>query len=74
MGLVTEDDIMVEDNGVSVAYSLTAPVYPFSAAIGLMIKYALKKKLGVRVTVNLEAEHHQERVVAELLSDPEQSA
>lgn len=74
MGLVTEDDITVKDNSIDVAYSLTAPMCPFSAAIGLMIKYALEKKLGVAVTVNLKAGHHQTGVVAELLSDPEQSA
>ena len=74
MGLVTEDDVTVKDNDIEVAYRLTAPMCPFSAAIGLMIKYALEKKLGVPVTVNLKVGHHQEGVVTELLSDPEQSA
>ncbi len=45
MGLVTEDDIIVKDNSIEVAYSLTAPMCPCSAAIGVMIKYALEKKL-----------------------------
>lgn len=74
MGLVTEDDITIKDNSLEVAYSLTAPMCPFSAAIGLMIKYALEKKLRVPVAVKLKAGHYQEGVVAELLSDPEQSA
>lgn len=74
MGLVTKDDILIKDNRIKVTYGLTAPMCPFSAAIGLMIKYALEKKLSVSVTVNLKAEHHQEAVVAELLSDTEQSA
>lgn len=74
MGLVTEEDITITDNGIEVGYTLTAPMCPFSAAIGLMIKYALEKKLGVPVTVNLKVGHHQEGVVSELLSDPEQSA
>jgi len=74
MGLVTEDDITVTDNGIEVAYGLTAPMCPFSAAIGLMIKYALEKKLGVTVHVSLKSGHQQEGVVAELLSDSEQSA
>ncbi|MFQ5875368.1 MAG: iron-sulfur cluster assembly protein [Dehalococcoidia bacterium] len=73
MGLVTEDDITIKDNRIEVAYGLTAPMCPFSAAIGLMIKYALEKKLGVPVTVNLKAGHHQEGVVAELLQDPQRS-
>lgn len=70
MGLVTEDDITVKDNSIEVAYSLTAPMCPFSAAIGLMIKYALEKKLGMPVTVKLRPGHYQEELVTELLQDP----
>jgi metal-sulfur cluster biosynthetic enzyme len=73
MGLVTEDDITIKDNGIEVAYSLTAPMCPFSAAIGLMIKYALETSLGVLVTVKLKAGHHQEGAVAELLKDSHRS-
>ena len=73
MGLVTEEDITIKENHIEVAYGLTAPLCPFSAAIGLMIKYALEKKLGVPVTVNLKAGHHQEGLVAELLRDPQRS-
>ncbi|MEE9583547.1 MAG: hypothetical protein V3W01_02670, partial [Dehalococcoidales bacterium] len=46
---------------------------PFSAAIGLMIKYALEKKLEVSVTVSLKAGHHQQEVVTELLQDQQKS-
>ncbi len=74
MGLVTEDDIGIKDNSIEVAYGLTAPMCPFSAAIGLMIKYALEKELGVPVTVRVRAGHHQEGSVAELLADEEKSA
>ena len=73
MGLVAEDDITITGKEIKVAYSLTAPMCPFSAAIGLMIKYALEKKLGVPAMVSLKAGHHQERVVAELLQDAERS-
>ena len=72
MGLVTEDDITVKDNSIDVAYSLTAPMCPFSAAIGLMIKHALEKKLGMPVTVSLKEKHHQAGAVAELLADNQQ--
>lgn len=71
MGLVTEDDIALNDGTIEVAYSLTAPMCPFSAAIGLMIKYALQKKLEVPVTVKLKSGHYQEELVTELLQDPE---
>lgn len=70
MGLVTEDDISVTDNEIEVTYSLTAPMCPFSTAIGLMIKYALEKKLGVPVTVKLRSGHYQQKLVTELLQDP----
>lgn len=73
MGLVTEDDITIKDNGIEVVYGLTAPLCPFSAAIGLMIKYALEKRLKVPTMVRLKAGHYQEGVVTELLQDPEKS-
>lgn len=74
MGLVTEDDITVEGGTLQVAYGLTAPMCPFSAAIGLMMKHALEKALGIPVTVNLKAAHRQSGVVAELLQDQQRSA
>ncbi|MEK7847328.1 MAG: iron-sulfur cluster assembly protein [Chloroflexota bacterium] len=70
MGLVTENDITIQDNQVEVAYGLTAPMCPFSAAIGLMIKFALEQELRVPVSVRLKDEHRQAGVVAELLADP----
>lgn len=73
MGLVTEDDITVTAEGINIAYSLTAPLCPFSAAIGLMIKHALEKKQELPVTVGLKAGHHQTGAVAELLADPKRS-
>lgn len=73
MGLVTENDITVKDKRIEISYGLTAPMCPFSAAIGLMIKYALEKKMGVPVTVSLKVGHHQEGVVAELLKDSQRS-
>lgn len=73
MGLVAEDDISVEGDSVRVNYRLTAPLCPFSAALGLMIKHALEQKLGVKAQVNLEGGHRQAQVVNELLADPERS-
>ena len=73
MGLVAQEDITITQDAVEVSYGLTAPMCPFSAAIGLMIKYAVEKKLGVPVTVALKAGHRQGGVVAELLQDPHRS-
>jgi cell fate regulator YaaT (PSP1 superfamily) len=74
LGYETEDDIAITGNRIEIAYGMTAPMCPYSAAIGLMIKYALEKELGVPVTINLKTGHRQEKDVAEILSDPEQSA
>ncbi|WP_176236146.1 iron-sulfur cluster assembly protein [Candidatus Hakubella thermalkaliphila] len=38
MGLVSEEDITIKDQEIQIAYGLTAPMCPFSAAIGLMIR------------------------------------
>ena len=73
MGLVAQEDITITQEAIEVSYGLTAPMCPFSAAIGLMIKYAVEKKLGVPTTVRLKAGHHQAGVVAELLQDPQRS-
>ena len=71
MGLVTEDDIAIKDNKIEIVYGLTAPMCPFSAAIGLMIKHALEKELQMPVTVKLKDDHRQADVVADLLADQE---
>jgi len=73
MGLVTEDSITITDKEIVIIYTLTASMCPFSAALGLMMKYALEKKLKIPVTVKLKAEHYQSGVVNELLQDAEKS-
>lgn len=67
MGLVDKDDIEIREDGIEISYNLTAPMCPFSAAIGVMIKYALEKKLGKPVRVKLKS-HIQSDVVNELLA------
>lgn len=71
MGLVGEEDITIKDGGIEVVYGLTAPLCPFSAAIGLLVKYAIEKKLGIPATVRLKSDHRQAGAVAELLQDPQ---
>jgi metal-sulfur cluster biosynthetic enzyme len=73
MGLVIEDDITITDKEIKIAYSLTASLCPFSAALGLLMKYALEKKLNIPVAIRLKAGHYQNEKVNELLQDPEQS-
>ncbi len=70
MGLVTEDDVTVVDDQAHLAYGLTAPMCPFSVAMGVMIRYALEKRLSQPVEVCLKLGHFQEDVVNQTLSDP----
>lgn len=69
MGLVNEDDIKIDDRGIEIEYKVTAPLCPFSSAIGVMIKYALEKKLNKRVLVKLKSEHMQAQMVNEILNN-----
>lgn len=72
MGLVSAEDVDVRGNSVEVSYSVTAPLCPFSAAIGVMIRYALKRKLGLDARVKMKAGHLQEGVVNRILvNEPE---
>jgi len=73
LGLVTENDVVIEGDKVEVTYTLTAAVCPFSAAIGLMIKHALETKLGVPATVKIKQGHYQEKQVTEVLQDAAKS-
>lgn len=67
MGLINEEDIMIDDKGLEIEYNLTAPLCPSSSAIGVMIKYALEKKLHKPVKVKLKEEHMQSQIVNEIL-------
>jgi len=67
LGLVKEDDIKIDDRGLEVQYKVTAPLCPFSAALGIMIKYALEKKLNKPVRVKLKEGHMQSQIVNEIL-------
>lgn len=72
MGLVTESDISIEEGAIEVIYRLSAPLCPYSAALGVMIKYVLKKKFPVPIVVKLSHEHKQTEEVAEILSSEEE--
>ena len=74
MGLVSAEDIEIGEERIEIEYGLTAPMCPFSAALGVMIQYALEKTLGQAVAVRLKAGHPQEQVVNEVLSSAEKRA
>jgi metal-sulfur cluster biosynthetic enzyme len=72
MGLVKEDDIKIDDKGVEIVYTITSPVCPFSSPIGVMIKYALEKKLNKPVKVKLKEGHMQSQKVNEILENEDE--
>lgn len=69
LGLVKEEDIKINDTELEVRYDITAPLCPFSSAIGVMIKYALEKKLNKPVVVKLKEGHMQVKIVNEILEN-----
>ena len=74
MGLVSADDIEIGEGGIGIQYGLSAPMCPFSAALGVMMQYALEKVLDQPVTVRIKAGHLQEQVVNDILASAESRA
>lgn len=72
MDLVKEDDIKIDDRGLEVEYEITAPLCPFSSAIGVMIKYALEKSLSKPVRVRLKEGYMQSQIVNEILESEDE--
>lgn len=68
MGLVDERDVRISDARIEVSYKLTAPMCPFSAAIGVVIKHVLEKRLKKNVVVGLK-NHYQSSAVNEILDN-----
>jgi len=70
--IVTENDIAVLQDKVVVEFTPTVPYCPMGGAIGVVIKYALEKELGLPVEVKVKpGTHIQEVSLNEMLSDPE---
>lgn len=67
MGLVDERDINITERGLEIEYKVTAPLCPFSSVIGVMIQYALEKKLNRLVHVRTRGGHMQTQLVNEVL-------
>lgn len=72
MGLVTEDDIEIFGDTVHIEYGVTAPLCPFAAALGVMLKYALERRFkDIKIEVRIKPGHFQEKPVNEILNDKE---
>lgn len=74
MGLVAADDIEISEERIEITYGVTAPMCPFSAALGVMMRYALEKKLDRPVAVRIKPGHLQEQVVNGILASAEKRA
>ena len=73
LGVVDEQGVDVADDTVKITYCMRAPLCPYSAAIGLLIKRALEEKLSSSVKVQIDAAHYQASQVNEILSDDAKS-
>ena len=72
MDIVTEDDIKIDSDMVEVEFTPTVPFCPMGGAIGVIIKYAIEKELGVTAQVRVKAgKHVQEKALNETLGDPD---
>jgi metal-sulfur cluster biosynthetic enzyme len=70
--IVTEDDVEITPDKVIVEFTPTVPFCPMGGAIGVIIKYALEKELGLKADVRVKAgKHIQEESLNQTLGDPE---
>lgn len=70
LGIVREEDVAVEGDKTKVQFTPTSPFCPMGGVIGVVIKYALEKKVGGEVEVKVKpGTHAQESYLNELLQD-----
>ena len=72
LGLVREDDVRLTRNRIDIAYDLEASFCVFGSEIGVMIKYALEKKLRKHTNVRLKPTHPQAKDVNRILQSDEE--
>jgi metal-sulfur cluster biosynthetic enzyme len=72
LDIVTEDDVRITPERVMVEFTPTVPFCPMGGAIGVIIKYALEKELGLKADVRVKpGKHIQEESLNQTLGDPE---
>ncbi|MHA1606208.1 MAG: iron-sulfur cluster assembly protein [Candidatus Freyarchaeota archaeon] len=70
MGIVTEDDVSIEEDKVTITFTPTSPVCPMGSIIGVIIKKVLEDKLGVRAEVKVRpGSHINEELINNMLND-----
>lgn len=73
LGIVDAQGIDLGGDVVRITYCIRAPLCPYSAAIGLLIRRALQDKLGTEVMVRIDSGHYQADTVNDILSDEAKS-
>ena len=69
LGIVEEEGIEVKGDRITITYCMKAPLCPYSAAIGLLIRRAIKDKLGKTCEVRIHESHYQSSNVNSILTD-----
>lgn len=70
LGIVSEDDITVEKNKVTVVFTPTSSMCPMGGIIGVIIKKVLEDRLGVDVEVKVKpGTHINEEAINEMLNN-----
>lgn len=73
MDIVGEDSIEIKDGKVKVFFKPTTPFCPMGGLIGVLIRYALEKELGVKAEVWVKpGTHLNEAMVNAMINDDSQ--
>lgn len=68
--IVEAEDIFIEGDKARIEFKPTSPFCPMGGLIGVVIKYALEKKLGKEVEVRVKkGTHAQEKLLNDMLRD-----
>ncbi|MEM2933641.1 MAG: iron-sulfur cluster assembly protein [Methanocellales archaeon] len=68
--IVEAEDISIEGDKARIEFKPTSPFCPMGGLIGVVIKYALEKKLGKEVEVRVKkGTHAQEKLLNDMLED-----
>lgn len=69
LGLIQRDDVKITRKKITIEYDLEAPFCVFGSALGVMIKYAVEKKLNKQADVKLKPSHPQSEAVNLILQN-----
>ncbi len=68
-GLINRDDIKITPEKITIEYTLEASFCVFASDLGVLIKYAVEKKLKKQTDVELKPSHPQAEAVNRILQN-----